>query len=202
MQFSARDITYRIDDANRIVAVGEGWSEFANANAGAFLTPARVIGSSLVSWISDATTREVYAALLVRIRERSDAIAFRFRCDGPGVRRLLEMRMTGERDGQVEFRTTLVESQPRTAMSLMDATLIRSEAQVKICGWCMRLPDTSGNWLEIEEAVHALKLFEGIPIPQLSHTMCPGCYSSVTSALERPGPNPLRDVTLGELPHD
>lgn len=198
MSQDVTDVVYRIDSANRITGVGEGWSEFARSNAGFELTASSVVGSSLTSWISDATTREVYLALLTRIRERRDPVTFNFRCDGPVVRRLLRMRMAVGNDGEVEFRTSLIDSQPRTAMSLMDSTLIRSESQIKICGWCMRLPEPSGEWVEIERAVHALRFFEGLPVPRLSHTMCPDCFSSMENALERPAP--IGGVTFGPLP--
>lgn len=199
MPLSVSELTYRIDAANRITDLGEEWTAFAKANAGFALIPSNVIGTPIGSWISDPTTREVYDVLIARIRDRRETLSFRLRCDAPGFRRLLQMQMAVLGEGQVEFRTSLVEAQPRTAMSLMDATLLRSEAQVKICGWCMRLPDETGRWMEIEAAVHALRLFEGLPVPRLSHTMCPDCFTSMDDAIHRGGSDPFGDLTFGKL---
>jgi hypothetical protein len=95
------------------------------------------------------------------------------------------MQITVAARDEVDLQTKLISSQPRIEVGLMHSATIRSGALLTICGWCMRVPVT-GTWLEIEEAIPALGLFEASAMPQLSHGMCPACYDTMMTALDDP----------------
>lgn len=175
------NVSYRIDSTDAITDVNEGWDAFALANDGDLLLQPGILGTSLWRWIVDPTTREVYRSLLRRIREDAQPVRFRFRCDSPGRRRLLEMEMTLATNGDVDFQTTSVSEQARTEIAFINPATARSGALITICGWCLRIP-VSAKWLEIEEGVLALGLFEAETMPQLSHAMCPACYETMLEA--------------------
>ena len=40
------------------------------------------------------------------------------------------------------------------------------------------------RWLEVEEAVLALRLFESSVLPLLNHTICEVCYEEMSRALD------------------
>ena len=196
---SSLDVAYRIDSVDRITTVSDGWVSFAEANSGERLLPPGILGSSLWPWIVDPTTRQVYRNILTRVRKGADAVRFQFRCDGPDRRRLLQMQITLAARDDVDFQTTLLRNQPRTEVGLMDSATPRSDALLTICGWCMRVPVT-GTWLEIEEAVPALGLFEASAMPHLSHGMCPACSHTMLTALDDPELSASGQVTVGALP--
>jgi hypothetical protein len=191
-------VTYRIDSADQIKTVNDGWISFARSNGGERLLPPGILDTSLWSWIVDPTTRQLYRSLLSRVRKGTGAVRFQFRCDGPDRRRLLQMQITASTPDEVDFQTNLVRSQPRAAIGLMDRATIRSDALLTICGWCMRVP-VSGTWVEIEEAISALELFEGSAMPRLSHGTCPRCYNTMLTTLDDPELAASGQVAVGPL---
>lgn len=180
--------------------MNDAWSHFARANDGEHLVPPGILGQSLWTSIADQTTRQLYAALLQRLRNGTGPVRFRFRCDGPTQRRLLEMRLAATVAGEVEFHTRLVASQAREDVSLLDAEAPRSDALLTICGWCMRIPIPADQWLEVESAIPELGLFEEWPLPMLSHGMCPRCYDTMLASLDDPDRARSGEITLGALP--
>lgn len=177
-------LSYVIDRSDRIVSVNDAWASFAKYNAGTDLMPPAVLGSSLWAAIQDATTRELYRLLLRRVRDGTSDLAFRFRCDSPEYRRLLEMRIQCGPEERVAFSTTEVVVEKRSAVPLLDTTQSRSEAMLKVCSWCMlvRLPDE--RWVEVEQAVAELHLFSVARLPQISHGICPRCFEVMSAAID------------------
>jgi len=191
-------LTYRIDSADQIKTVNDAWTSFARSNGGERLLPPEILATSLWSWIVDPTTRQVYRTLLSRVRKGVGTVRFQFRCDGPDRRRLLQMQIIADTPDEVDFQTSLVRSQSRAAVGLLDKSALRSEELLTICGWCMRVP-VSGAWLEIEQAVPALGLFERTPLPRLSHGMCPNCHATMLTALDDPQLAASGQITVGAL---
>ena len=107
------EITYQIDGDDRICVVGAAWVAFATENNGDHLLPPFILGRELWASISDSTTREVYRGVVSRVRRGVAPVRFQFRCDSPGMRRLLEMHILATAANGVEFRTTLLHRQPR-----------------------------------------------------------------------------------------
>lgn len=192
------DLAYRIDAFDRIVAVDPGWVTFARANGGVSLLPPGIIGRSLWRWIADPTTTQVYRDVIAKVRRGAGPVRFNLRCDAPGARRLLEMRIEGRSD-EVSFETRLLERQPRIDVDLMDADAPRGDSHLVICGWCMRLP-VDGEWLEIEDAISILQLFDTATLPQLSHGMCPKCVAAMEETLSSLDGEDASPATLGPLP--
>ena len=65
------EISYLIDAQDRLLAVSPEWLEFALKNQGDGLTPDHVQGRSLWAFIADGPTRELYQAVLTRVRAGS-----------------------------------------------------------------------------------------------------------------------------------
>lgn len=88
-------------------------------------------------------------------------------------------------DGEVVFQTSLISSESREALSLLDKRSLRSNSLLKICGWCMKV-QSNDSWIEIEDAISDLHLFEARRLPNLSHGMCPACYERMLASLDGP----------------
>jgi hypothetical protein len=46
-----------------------------------------------------------------------------------------------------------------------------------MCGWCKRV-SVRNTWVEVEDAVLELRLFEREVLPDLTHGICPGCLET------------------------
>ena len=178
-------LAYTIDGADRLVEANAVWSAAAEEAGALHLVASRVIGRSLWDFIGDATTRQLYAAILQRVRSGGQPISFDFRCDTPTRRRLFHMRITGRPTGRVAFDVAAVESQDRPGVALLDPALERGPETIRMCGWCKRVPLPAGEWVEIEDAVPLLAVLDRVPPPAISHGMCPGCYDTISKELDR-----------------
>lgn len=196
------EISYEVDGADRITAVSESWEAFALANHGGHLVAPKIVGSSLWSAISEPTTRALYRTLVMRVRAGGDVASFCFRCDSPSRRRELLMRIAARDDGIVSFTTSLVREQERREVALLDPAAERTEEIVVVCGWCARVKVGEGRWVEVEEAVRVLRLFELTALPQLSHGMCPLCSETFTHALDEHATRSPERIVVGALPPD
>jgi hypothetical protein len=73
------------------------------------------------------------------------------------------MTMTSMPQGGVEFTSQVVQEELRPKVDFLDWQETRSLSIVVICGWCKRIRSVIG-WLEIEEAVNTLQVFnEAVP---------------------------------------
>ncbi|MEO8200403.1 MAG: hypothetical protein ABI679_07780 [Gemmatimonadota bacterium] len=199
---STPDISYRIDSADRIISVNAGWTSFARANRGEHLLPEAVIGRPLWHWIADPATCQIYRALIEQVRQGGGPVRFQFRCDAPGIRRLLRMKVVHRGEGEIGFDTTLLRSQRRRAVPVLDPESERSRGLLTICGWCMRLPVPGGSWLEIEIAIPRLHIFEGPTPPRLTHGICPACSEAMVKMLDDPRLAASGLVIVGTLPDE
>jgi hypothetical protein len=193
--------TYRIDADDRIRHVGEGWVAFAHENHGhgeERVLPPAVIGQPLLSCIADATTRRIYHDILARLRQGAGPTRFRFRCDSPGMRRLMEMHIAVLEDGSVSFTTSVVRLEPRDPVALLDPAVPRTDELVTSCAWCARVRTPVGEWRPVEEAVRIMDLFERESLPRLTHGICESCAAAMQREVSGDAP-PDAITTLGGL---
>jgi hypothetical protein len=123
--------------------------------------------------------RAVWKLMLRRVRTAREPLAFLYRCDAPGVRRLLRMELVAGGDGAVGFRSTLVNesSEPTYA-----ATWTKDEATASVCGWCARVR-RDAVWVSPDEAAFELGLI-GERDTQLSHGICEPCAEELRARLD------------------
>lgn len=175
------DIIYRLNDRDEIVFVNTAWDHYATANEGGHLANGGVIGRSLWEFIADSPTRHLYHDVLDRVRE-GRAVCFPFRCDSPPYRRQMSMNVVPIPGGEIEFRVRLLVEDVHDAVRLIDAKIPRSSDLLRVCGWCKRV-DVAGGWLEMEEAIIRLRLFDRPLLPSLTHGMCDECFVAMTQYL-------------------
>jgi hypothetical protein len=174
---------YDVDPEYRIGSVDEGWSAFARANAAPELLPPAIIGQSMMSHIVDATTTQLYKRLFDRVLATQRTVAVPLRCDGPTVRRFLELQITPRGTSGFRLRSLLVRSEPRAAVPLLARDQPRGDEMIRMCSWCGDVV-LDGAWSAVEDAVRRLGLFECERLPVITHGICPRCESSVGALLE------------------
>lgn len=194
-------IAYGVDAADRFVSVNDAWSEAARTDGQPDLLPPGILGHSLWEAIGDPAARQLYSALLARVRAGAGPVSLVFRCDTPAQRRLLRLRIAGATSGGVLFEARFLAVQDRPPVALLDRTSPRSGQLLRICAWCKRVPLPDGQWVEAEEAMNRLDLFDAPALPQLTHGICPGCSAALDAALgEPPSREPSDLVVDDQLP--
>jgi hypothetical protein len=164
---AATAVRYRIDGADLLIDVGGGWDDFARANGGI----GQVVGRPLWHFVTGTEVRSVWAHMLRRVREVGGPLAFLYRCDGPGVRRLTQMELLADSDSYVAFRSTQIEAAPAaTYLGRWEQGTCRDA--IVVCGWCARVH--LEEWVPAEEAAAELGL-EGGRGARLSHGVCETC---------------------------
>lgn len=181
-------VRYRINARDEITFVDDGWRRFADSNDAAEFVDSDVIGHPLWDFITDETTRELYAQMIARARLGRPA-QFTFRCDSPSVRRLLEMSIASVGAGAVEFATSTLQLDSRSPMALLARDTLRSAKFIRACAWCSRIDVGGGEevWVEVEVATMQLGLMEGGPMPRMSHGICESCLRKIEHTIEDMG---------------
>lgn len=166
-------LAYRVDADDRLVDVAGEWDAFAVANGAPDLRFETLRGRSLPVLVTGPEMRLLTAQLLKRARARGELV-LPFRCDAPERRRFLTMRLRAAGDGGVWIETTLERVEPRAPVALLDARVPRADELLVVCSWCRQVR-LDGRWVEAEEAVEALGLFDAPRLPRISHGICPPC---------------------------
>lgn len=183
---AGRTFAYCVDADNRVVSVTPEWVSFARENEASTLTPETVCGRPLFHFIADKETRHLYELIIDKVRRTHCAVVIPFRCDGPGVRRFMELTIAPWMDTQVQFEGRIVGEEDRDVVELLDPSRSRSDEYVVVCSWCKRV-EVCGDWLEVELAVRRMGLFEAIGLPQLTHGICADCEERIRQEIENAG---------------
>lgn len=174
-------LSYAIDDQDHLIKVDDGYLRFAEENgwdgAGASL------GRTLWDFVAGQEMKKLQRMLLRRVRNEVRTVELPFRCDGPGVRREMEIRIAASSSGRmVLFSVRLRSEEVRDRVQpVLDPDAPRGEDLLEMCGWCDRFL-VDGEWVEVEEAAARLKLFRRSDLPAISHGICPNCSETLLAA--------------------
>ncbi len=171
-------ITYEVDASDVIVRVSEQWDRFALDNAAPDVTAEAVLKRSLWDFVCDESTRHLYAHFMARARQ-GDLVQVPFRCDGPSLRRFLNMSLKGLDGGGVEFRTELIRTEPRPEQPLLKRITSHDDRLIRMCSWCKRIMCDEA-WVPVEQAVVRLHLYDQEKLPAITHGMCDDCYKQLS----------------------
>lgn len=178
------DIIYHVDEEDRIVFVSPDWVAFAGGNDGPVATNA-LMGTKIWRHLSDSTTQQIYHLVMAKVREVGRSITLPFRCDAPDKRRFMELEISLLFQSHLKFRTRLLHEEERTPVVLLASAsqLTAGKSQtVLMCSWCKRV--SCPEWLEVEDAVLRLRLFDEAAVPAITHGMCPDCQRKVQQEID------------------
>ncbi len=166
--------TYRLDADNRVLLVTPEWESFARENDAPHLTAAAVLGQPLFRFVAGKEAQHLYELTIDKVRRTQRAVTVSFRCDGPCVRRFMELRISPLADSHVELEGRILREEQREPVLLLDSSTSRSDEFLPICSWCKRV-EVSREWLEVDDALEQRSLFNLTTLPQLTHTVCADC---------------------------
>jgi hypothetical protein len=180
-------LSYSIDDRNRLISVNEVWAKEAEDSATPGLSSPAILGRRLWDLIADPTIAHFFDLLFSRLRTgQTPRVTYSFRCDTPARRRLIQLSIVPTADQGLRFTTSVLATQERPPVALLDARQPRSGELLRMCSWCKRVPTANGSWREIEEAVPELDALDHGPLPAISHGICPDCQARMQTLLEEP----------------
>lgn len=149
---------------------------FAEINGAPQLTPEAVLGRPLWDFISDAETRHLYSVMFSRVRASDRSITVPFRCDSPRERRFLEITILPGHQGGLRLETRQHRVEARDCEVHLPPPGRNRGDLVTCCSWCKKVQVEAGEWVDVEVAVQRLSMFTELPIPQLTHGICPSCH--------------------------
>ncbi len=176
-------ISYQINKQDEIIFVNDEWFQFALANDGSNLTREDVLYRSLWDFISDNKVKHLYREILRRVNA-GHSLKFNLRCDSPDIRRIIVMKITPQKDGEVKFDSRTIRTQPRMPVFHFKKNAPQTDNLLIACSWCNKIEAGNGKWKEIKEAIKSLRLFEVETLPEISHGMCGSCYQTVSLMLK------------------
>ncbi len=170
-----REFIYRVNAENRITFANAEWYDFARENGDTDLSPDAVIGSLIWKFICNAETRHLFDVVLSKVRGTGESVTLPYRCDSPGCRRFMELRIAKLGSGDVEFRSRIVRLEHRARVRLMENETERTAELLVMCGWCKKVVMPDERWVEVEDAISELELFHTRRLPGISHGICSDC---------------------------
>lgn len=174
-------LTYRINENDEIIYISPGWDRFAIENCGEENKRTRVIKRKLWEFISDPETCHIYKMLVEKVRKTKKSVSVPFRCDSPEYRRFLHMEIKEAENGIIEFHSVLEKVEKRKKVRLLESDVERNSQFIKICSWCKKVYfENEKEWVEVEEAVKRMNLFDKKTLPMLTHTMCDLCFKELS----------------------
>ena len=173
--YSHPSVIYRINSRDEIVFVNDKWNQFASANNSVNLMKHEVIRKPIWSFITDYSTRELYQQMVETVR-KGKTIQFKYRCDSPDRRRFMEMAITFHKDNNVQFESKTIFTEERHFQKLLDVGANRSDNFLVMCSFCKKVNIKEDDWLNVEDAMQAMRIFESDEVALLSHGICKECY--------------------------
>ncbi len=147
------------------------------------------VGTDFLAAITDLSLRELYRMILARVRETGQSLTFHLRCDTAELRRLSFVRISRVRrdgsDGVEVLNGTLDERPHAQRLALLDPAGPHRPEFLTICSWCKQVKLADGRWVEVEEAMRVLQLFQQAALPGLSHGLCAVCAEQVRADFAR-----------------
>lgn len=178
---TAATLSYAIDEHDHLIRVDDGYYRFAEENGWA--DAGSSLGRSLWDYVGGSEMKKLQRLLLRRIRDGVGDVELPFRCDGPNVRREMDIRIVARPGGRVVLFSSRLRSERERDLPqrLLDPATPRSAEVLAMCGWCDRF-EVDGEWVEVEEAAARLELFNRAELPALTHGICPDCHEMLLAA--------------------
>jgi len=166
---------YRITPDDLIEFVNDAWIQFAEINGSPTL-PQKVIGTTLWQYISGQEVVHLSRQLVAKIRQTKTEVSVPFRCDSPSIRRFMRMKIMPLAQGRIEFCTWVEREEPfQNPIRLLDPCATKTPMElVRMCAWCKKIAK-DGCWLEVEDAIEQLRLFDRLTLPAITHGICDSC---------------------------
>jgi hypothetical protein len=175
---------YRLAADDSIAWVDDDFRAFARANDAPELVDG-VVGRSLFDFVDGLVVTELWRLLLGRVRSSGTPVELPFRCDSPGLRRYMAVRLSPREGGEVDFLSKVMRMEWREPVGLLgrDRRGGSGDELVRVCSWCCRV--AAPEWVEVETAAERLRLLEESYVVALTHGICDRCVAEVADVARK-----------------
>lgn len=176
-----------VDNANRIVDLGDSWLLTAEEGGGANLTvlqPNRLLNCFLSDSIKDDNTIMLMESLLSVCRLRGETLYREYRCDSPTHKRFMEIELIPFEDGHVQMNHYLLREEAFDKPVKFDFAYRPTEAIPKTyfrCSMCNKLSLTNSEHSDEWEEPEVFTQQHSLEKSMIIHTVCKACRSTVMS---------------------
>ncbi|MCX7822296.1 MAG: hypothetical protein N2260_02490 [Syntrophobacterales bacterium] len=178
--------SYVIDRNDILIDFSENFITFAESNGWKVTSLNReLLGRNIFDFIDGAETRHIYRILFDLIRQNKKIGPIPFRCDAPHLRRFMELYLTPLPEGAIRITTKLLQVEPREPLIALVSSSEKSQRLTKMCSMCKKIEVGDHSWVEIEDGLSLLKIFEHEKMPAITHGVCPPCFRDVMLEIER-----------------
>ncbi len=170
---NSEPVVIHLDLDDRIVFVNEAFDRFARANGAPELAGGAVLDRPLWEFVTGDEVRQLTRVLLARARSGHPIERVPYRCDSPTLRRYMQMTFEPLPRDRLAITSFERHIEPRPANPLLRQEPATEGTPLRMCSWCRRVDLGGDYWVEAEEAILILKLFEADHPPPIAHTICP-----------------------------
>jgi hypothetical protein len=89
--------------------------------------------------------------------------------------------MTPAGGSGVDLESVVGGVEARPIQRTWDRRATRTSAHVRACAWCKRIR-VGSKWMEVEDALEPLKIFDMEQLPQITHGICRACRRAMEMA--------------------
>lgn len=162
-------MVHRIDSQDRLIEFDAAFRCFADANGVPELAE-HALGRPLWDFMDSDDAGDLFRGLVARARAGHPATV-ETRCDSPHVTRFVEMTISANVVGEVQFTSRLTAARYRDVPEVE----VGEPELLRLCAWCFRAE--RDGWRDIEAVVEADGLLQRATKPVVSHGICPSCLN-------------------------
>ncbi len=161
------DIVYYLDGNNVIIRVEN-------------IDPLGLIGRGYFEFSNDEMLRQLLSKIFDRVRKFNKTFKTTYRCDDEENIRIFELVIEPLGKNILKLTHKLFKKEPRPHS--LDFTQ-RSDLIYRMCAWCDKI-FYNDRYIELDEAVNKMKIFEHNFLPRFSHGICNDCQKKLLEELE------------------
>jgi hypothetical protein len=167
------DVSYRLDDQDRIVEVDSNWDRIALENDGEAVVADRILGTKLYAHVTDEPSRMFVWTMLDSVRKLHRPSVKFYRCDSPDLKRHMQMTILPETGGGllVQHRLIRTEKVP-LRVRFAGPSGARSKLILR-CTMCVKLK-IEGVWIAPDAAVLA-GVSQADGTVRVAYSICEDC---------------------------
>ncbi len=174
----ANVLTYVLDESDCVEWVSPSWDSAAASVGAVSIASVHALGRPLWAFIGDPTTDALYRALLPRVRA-GHGVMVPFSGDDSTMRRDMQLRLQPLPRGRIRCTSVVTVEQP-LATSAGERVGLSQLYPLVLCAWC-GLIRVQAAWRPPEVVLRDLRVFMHLPLPLLSHGVCPSCERTMLS---------------------
>lgn len=170
---------YRVDAQNVLREVSPDWDDYAVEARASGASEYTVLNRPLWGFVADIDTQAFLNALFFHVRQTDAAIALRYRCDGPNIRRWFQMRIEPTRGQGIFVSHELQKSEAGSSVVKIPPLDVTCQ-----CTQCLRY-HANQQWIEGT-------LSDPGPDTLIARRVCPECRARAIAAIsEQPSVSAL-----------